>query len=82
MIEGMQNGDTGEPNKKGLTDESDKDADMKSKKEVLLSATDPDTMRYVMKLAEDESAYNKLSDEDKSKARCFMFASHVAMNSK
>jgi len=79
-----EGGNTSEPGKKGVAGDLDNKDDNKPGeiKKTLKSATDTDTMRYILKLGESDSEYKKLSDEEKEQARCMMFAGHVALNSK
>ena len=83
-VKSMKDTTTGEPGKKGVASDLDKDDNTKTGeiKKTLKSATDTETMRYILKLGESDTEYKKLDDEEKEQARCLMFAGHVAMNSK
>ena len=71
----------GTDGRKGATDEEDDD-DAGEIKKSLKSADDPETLKYVFHLMDNESELEKLSDSEKAKAKSIYMSAYMVSNAR
>jgi len=74
-----------EPTKKGVEVAYEQDKQTENDgtpRKVLKSSSDPDTIKYLFHVMENDSAFEELNKSEQEKANCLYFQAYNAMNSK